>query len=160
MQYEISNFARRGHMCAHNLKYWNCDEYLGFGASAHSYFNSSRFSFTADIGRYMQGVEGILENRITITDENEVVEERERIGEYIMLRLRLCAGIDSREFARRFGLDFDTLYGDKCARYIQNGYMTCRGGVYALTPTGMFVSNYILSDILEFEDFGRYYFGG
>lgn len=159
MQYEISNFARRGHMCAHNLKYWNCDEYLGFGVSAHSYFNGSRFSFTPDIGRYMQGVEKIRENRITITDENEIVEERERIGEYIMLRFRLCAGIDSREFSRRFGLDFDTLYGYKCNRYIQNGFMTRRDGVYALTPAGMFISNYILSDILEFEDFGRYYFG-
>ena len=160
LQYEISNFAKRGHMCAHNLKYWNCDEYLGFGVSAHSYFNGSRFSFTADIGRYMQGVEGIRENRITITDENETVEERERIGEYIMLRLRLCAGIDVREFSRRFGLDFDTLYGAKCVNYIKNGFMTFRGGVYALTPAGMFISNYILSDLLEFEDFGRYYFGG
>ena len=159
LQYEISNFARRGHICAHNLKYWNCDEYLGFGVSAHSYFNGSRFSFTPDINRYMQGVEGIRENRIVITDENERVEERERIGEYIMLRLRLCAGLDCREFNRRFGADFDLLYGAKCARYLQNGFMTCRGGVYALTPAGMFISNYILSDLLEFEDLGRYSFG-
>ncbi len=159
MQYEISNFARPGHMCAHNLKYWNCDEYLGFGVSAHSYFNGSRFSFTADIGKYMQGVEGILDSRVKITDECETVEERERVGEYIMLRFRLCAGIDCREFTRRFGLSFETLYGGKCVKYIQNGFMTYRGGVYALTPSGMFISNYILSDILEFEDFGRYYFG-
>lgn len=158
-QYEISNFARRGHMCIHNLKYWNCDEYLGFGVSAHSYFNGNRFSFTPDLGRYIRGVEGIRENRVTITDENEAVEERERIGEYIMLRFRLRAGIDTREFSRRFGLDFDTLYGYKCLRYIQNGFMTCRDGIYALTPAGMFISNYILSDILEFEDLGRYYFG-
>lgn len=158
-QYEISNFARRGRMCIHNLKYWNCDEYLGFGVSAHSYFNGNRFSFTPDLGRYIRGVEGIRENRVTITDENEAVEERERIGEYIMLRFRLRAGIDTREFSRRFGLDFDTLYGYKCMRYIQNGFMTCRDGIYALTPAGMFISNYILSDILEFEDLGRYYFG-
>ncbi len=158
-QYEISNFARRGHMCIHNLKYWNCDEYLGFGVSAHSYFNGNRFSFTPDLGRYIRGVEGIRENRVTITDENEAVEERERIGEYIMLRFRLRAGIDTREFSRRFALDFDTLYGYKCLRYIQNGFMTCRDGIYALTPAGMFISNYILSDILEFEDLGRYYFG-
>ncbi len=154
LQYEISNFAKRGHICAHNLKYWNCDEYLGFGVSAHSYFNGSRFSFTGDIGRYMQGVEGIRENRVKITDECEAVEERERVGEYIMLRLRLCAGIDCREFSYRFGLDFETLYGHKCVRYIQGGYMTHKNDVYALTPAGMFVSNYILSDILEFADFG------
>ncbi len=157
LQYEISNFARPGHMCVHNLKYWNCDEYLGFGVSAHSYFNGSRFSFTPDIRRYMQGVTD-MGARVRITDECEQVEERERMGEYVMLRLRLVAGIDSREFLRRFGTSFESAYGGKCKRFIDSGYMTYRKGVYSLTPAGMFISNYILSDILEFEDFGRYAF--
>ncbi|MBQ4353306.1 MAG: radical SAM family heme chaperone HemW [Clostridia bacterium] len=159
LQYEISNFARPGSMCAHNLKYWNCDEYLGFGVSAHSYFNGSRFSFTQDIDRYMQGVT-VKESKIRITDQCETVEERERMGEYIMLRLRLTAGIDDREFTRRFGYSFEEMYGKKCRKFIDNGFMTGHNGVFTLTPTGMFISNYILSDLLEFEDFGRYYFGG
>ena len=158
-QYEISNFARPGHMCAHNLKYWNCDEYLGFGVSAHSYFNGSRFSFTADVDRYMQGVT-VKDSRVRITDECDILEERERMGEYIMLRFRLTAGLDVREFFHRFGLSFETLYSEKCRKFIQNGFMTVKNGVYALTPSGMFISNYILSDLLEFEDFGRIYFGG
>ncbi len=82
------------------------------------------------------------------------------MGEYIMLRLRLTDGIDGREFTRRFGFSFETLYGDKCKRFIQNGFMTRENGRYVLTPAGMFISNYIISDILEFEDFGKYYFGG
>lgn len=158
LQYEISNFARPGHMCVHNLKYWNCDEYLGFGVSAHSYFNGSRFSFTPDIKKYIQGVT-VKDSKIRITEECEQLEERERMGEYIMLRFRLVAGVDSREFMYRFGRPFDSLYGKKCEKFIQNGYMTVRGGVYSLTPAGMFISNYILSDILEFEDLGRYVFG-
>ena len=157
LQYEISNFARPGHMCVHNLKYWNCDEYLGFGVSAHSYFNGSRFSFTGDIDRYMQGVT-VKESKIRITDECEKVEERERMGEYIMLRFRLVAGVDSRDFMYRFGRSFESVYGKKCEKFIKNGYMTSRGGVYSLTPSGMFISNYILSDILEFEDLGKYVF--
>ena len=88
------------------------------------------------------------------------VEERERMGEYIMLRLRLTDGIDGREFTRRFGFSFETLYGEKCKRFVRGGFMTMSNGKYALTPAGMFISNYIISDILEFEDFGRYYFGG
>jgi len=159
LQYEISNFARPGHMCAHNLKYWNCDEYLGFGVSAHSYFNGSRFSFTPDLDRYMQGVT-VKDSRVRITDECDIVEERERMGEYIMLRLRLTAGLDEREFFHRFGMSFVQLYAGKCQKFIQNGFMTEKRGVYALTPAGMFISNYILSDLLEFEDFGRIYFGG
>ena len=98
-------------------------------------------------------------SKIRITDECEQLEERERMGEYIMLRLRLTAGLDAREFLRRFGLSFESLYGEKCQRFIRHGFMTERGGVYALTPAGMFISNYILSEILEFEDFGKYYFG-
>ncbi len=157
LQYEISNFARRGFMCLHNMKYWNCEEYLGFGVSAHSYFNGNRFAFTPSIQKYMEGVEE-KGSKISITSENETVEERERLGEYIMLRLRLAEGIDEREFIRRFGYSFENLYGGKLARYIKGGYMRERNGVYALTPKGMFVSNYILSDILEFEDLGRYNF--
>ena len=159
LQYEISNFARPGHMCAHNLKYWNCDEYLGFGVSAHSYFNGNRFSFTGDIDKYIRAV-AVRESKIKITDECEAVAERERMGEYIMLRLRLTAGIDDREFAKKFGFSFSILYGEKCKKYVSGGFMNARGGIYSLTPAGMFVSNYILSDILEFEDFGKYYFGG
>ena len=94
-----------------------------------------------------------------VTENLESVEERERLGEYIMLRLRLADGIESREFTRRFGYSFEQLYGDKLVPYVRGGYMTAENGIFALTPKGMFVSNYIISDILEFEDFGRYYFG-
>ena len=55
-QYEISNFARPGKMSRHNLKYWNCEEYLGFGPGAYSYFNSNRFSFVRNIETYIKGV--------------------------------------------------------------------------------------------------------
>ena len=156
-QYEISNFARDGKMCAHNLKYWDCDEYLGFGVSAHSYFNGSRFSFTPDIKKYIEGVT-VPESKIRLTDECEEIEGRERIGEYIMLRLRLAAGIDEREFMRRFGISFERMYGEKCRFFIQTGYMTAKNGIYSLTPAGMFISNYILTEILDFADLGRFNF--
>ncbi len=156
-QYEISNFARPGRMCMHNLKYWNCEEYLGFGVSAHSYFNGNRFAFTPDREKYCRAIE-VPGSPIRLTVENEAVEERERLGEYIMLRFRLTEGLDTREFIRRFGASFDALYGHKLSRFIKGGYMTYHNGRYALTPQGMFVSNYILSEILEFEDFGKYMF--
>ena len=155
VQYEISNFCHPGHGCLHNLKYWNCDEYLGFGVSAHSYFNGQRFSFTPELDRYVQGVT-VKDSRVKITAECEEIGERERIGEYVMLRLRLCDGIDEREFAHRFGYSFEALYGDKCRKFVRLGYMTMQSGTTALTPAGMFVSNSILSDILEFENLGRW----
>ncbi len=152
-QYEISNFSRFGYRCIHNLKYWNCEEYLGFGVSAHSYFNSNRFSFIPDVRKY---IGALLDKNSTekLTDENDSVESRERMGEYIMLRFRLTDGLNLADFARRFGVSFEALYGGKLLKYVKNGFVERREGSYALTVAGMFVSNYILSDILEFEDLG------
>ncbi len=158
-QYEISNFARPGYQCLHNLKYWNCEEYLGLGVAAHSYFMESRFSFIRDLDRYMTGIE-IPTSRIKLTEENDTISPHERIGEYIMLRFRLAAGLSDKEFARRFGFPFSRVYGKKLRPYIENGFATYKDGVFALTPKGMFVSNYILSDILEFTDLARHPFGG
>ena len=150
-QYEISNFARPGKTCRHNLKYWNCDEYLGFGPSAYSYFNSNRFSFVRNIEAYMRGVED-LESRVGITVGSEEITGRAQMGEYVMLRLRLRDGIGLGEFRRRFGCDFTEMYGEKLGFYLKRGYMAKRGDSIFLTPAGMFVSNYILSDILSFAD--------
>lgn len=153
-QYEVSNFARPGYQCMHNQKYWNCEEYLGLGVSAHSYFMDNRFSFTKDLKRYMTGLE-IPASRVKLTDENDTISQQERIGEYIMLRFRLTAGLKDKEFSRRFGFSFSQIYGRKMQRYIDGGFATYHDGVYALTPQGMFVSNYILSDLLDFEDLGQ-----
>ena len=150
-QYEISNFARPGKTCRHNLKYWNCDEYLGFGPAAYSYFNKNRFSFVRSIEAYMRGVED-MESRIGITVGSEEISGRAQMGEYVMLRLRLREGIALGEFRRRYGCDFLEMYGSKLDFYLKRGYMRCRGDNIFLTPAGMFVSNYILSDILSFAD--------
>ena len=107
--------------------------------------------------KYIEGVT-VPESKIRLTAECEDIEGRERMGEYIMLRLRLAAGIDDREFSRRFGFSFERMYGEKCRFFVQNGFMTVKNGVFALTPSGMFISNYILTEILEFADLGRFNF--
>ena len=151
VQYEISNFAKNGCRCRHNLRYWTGGEYLGFGPSAHSYFSNVRFAFVRDLDAYLNAIE-IPESRIKLTSSMEEISPQERIGEYIMLHLRLTSGVRLSEFAREFRRDFDALYGAKMKKYIDRGFAVRRPDSVALTPTGMFVSNYILSDILEFED--------
>ena len=108
----------------------------------------------------MNGLE-IPSAAIRLTEQNDAVTPRERLGEYIMLRFRLTAGLDCREFARLFGVSFEQLYGRKMYPYVKNGFATYKDGVFALTPQGMFVSNYILSDLLDFGDLGALgYFNG
>ncbi len=150
-QYEISNFAKPGKMSKHNLKYWNCEEYLGLGPSAHSYFNGTRFSFIPSINQYMKGIEN-MGSEVIISGGSEQIGGRAMMGEYIMLRLRLAEGLPLSEFRRRFGYDFEEMYGNKLRPYIDGGFMIRTRDGYALTPRGMFVSNYIISDILSFAD--------
>ncbi len=147
--YEISNFALRRRRCRHNCKYWNCDEYLGLGAAAHSYFNGMRFSFAANIETYIEVLEGRSKKSI-ITVQNEILSPRERLGEYVMLRLRMRDGINTQEFRRRFGFSFEEMFLRKLQRYIDLGFAVTNGKNYALTPKGMYISNYILSDLLDF----------
>ncbi|MBR0302527.1 MAG: radical SAM family heme chaperone HemW [Clostridia bacterium] len=154
-QYEISNFAKPGYQCLHNIKYWNCDDYLGLGPAAHSFFNGNRFCFCRDAERYMRALEDPSAN-IKITDSTEEIRPKERIGEYVMLRMRLTEGISCREFFRLFGKDFELMYGRRLSRYINGGFVVKDNDRYALTPRGMFVSNYILSDILDFDDVELY----
>ena len=159
IQYEISNFAKNGCRCRHNLRYWTGGEYLGFGPSAHSYFSNVRFAFVRDLDAYLNAIE-IPASRIKLTSSMEEISPQERIGEYIMLHLRLTSGVRLSEFAYEFRKDFDELYGAKMEKYIERGFAVRRRDSVALTPVGMFVSNYILSDILEFEDLGGEIFKG
>lgn len=159
LQYEISNFARRGYIARHNLKYWNCEEYLGFGAAAHSFFRGNRFSFIRSAAKYVSALQSDGDD-IMLSRDSESLTFRDSIGEYIMLRLRLTAGISASEFKRRFGEDFDSSYGSSLDKYVSGGYVTHRGDRYALTPKGMLVSNYILTEILDFSPDGSFIYTG
>lgn len=149
-QYEISNFAKPGKECRHNLRYWNCMEYIGLGPGAHSYYNDHRFSFKKDIDLYINELEAVSSEN-GIVDEDYEIGASERIGEYVMLRFRLNEGIDADDFAERFGLDFEKTYGKYLKTYTENGFMTKEGSRYAFTPAGRYVSNYILSAMIDFE---------
>lgn len=153
-QYEISNFAREGFESRHNLKYWCCEEYLGFGPGAHSYFKDIRFSYKRSVSNYIKCCQGVGEEEMT--DEYEEIPLRERLGEYVMLRMRLTEGIDTRKFLMLFGKDFERTYGKKLAKYIKGGLVEYENGHYRFTRSGMFVSNYILSDILDFDADGNF----
>ncbi len=141
-QYEISNFAKVGYESRHNLKYWRCEEYLGFGVVAHSDFGGARFGNSHDIQAYLLGKD--------ITAEHAIPSREERINEYVMLRLRLKEGLDTSDFERRFGVSFEDCFGKALDFYLPYGYVVHDGTRYALTESGMLVSNTILSDVLDF----------
>lgn len=134
--YEISNYARSGFEGKHNLKYWNCEEYLGLGPSAHSFIDGKRFFYPRDIEYFKNGGE-------PIPDGNGGDEE-----EYIMLRLRLKDGIVFEDFEKRFEKIFPRDIIKKTEKFIENGLMKCDDKSMALTEKGFLLSNLIIAEFI------------
>lgn len=150
-QYEISNFAKKGKRCRHNLKYWNCDEYIGFGPAAHSYFGGKRFSFKRNIYLYIDNLTEPSKASEGILDEYIDIPYPSRVAEYVMVRFRLNIGINLEAFKKRFGRNFDDIYYDRISPFIKSGHIIKTNSGYAFTKEGMYVSNYILSRIIDFD---------
>jgi oxygen-independent coproporphyrinogen-3 oxidase len=147
-QYEVSNFCRRNQESKHNLKYWTGGAYLGFGPDASSDFAGKRFSMIRDLRAY---VDGILNGGQVIADLQEV-PQRERAGEYIMMRLRTSLGIQAEEYEKRYLLPFAPLEQalEKCR---QRGHAVKQeDGSWRLTPEGFLISNSIISDLQIIQD--------
>ena len=152
-QYEISNFSKKGYECRHNIRYWNCEEYIGFGPGAHSYYNGHRFSFKKDLMLYITELEsaGMTCENGGIVNEDYEIDMSNRIGEYVMLRMRMNEGVNTDDFAEKFGLDFEKTFGKYLKSYVEAGFMTHKGKNYAFTVAGKYVSNYILSAMIDFD---------
>lgn len=147
--YEISNYARRGFASKHNLRYWNNEKYLGFGVAAHSYFAGQRYAYVDDIELYMLEMEHPTDMS-RILSECTDIDVFTKESEYVMLRMRLFRGVDLAEYRSEFGEDFVKKYGEKLSRYVNGGFVTLDARHCAFTLKGMYVSNYILSEILDF----------
>ena len=141
-KYEISNFSKEGKESRHNLKYWRLYDYLGFGPAAHSCFAGKRFAHSRDIDAYLRGDSIII--------DIEELSAREQMNEYVMLGMRLSSGVSFEKFREKFGREFTEVF-DTFKKYapefVEIDEKGCR-----FTEKGMFVSNYILSDALEFGE--------
>lgn len=147
--YEVSNYAKYGFESRHNMRYWLDDKYLGFGVSAHSYFGKQRYAYTDDIEAYMLEMEHPADHG-NILSECTDIDVFTKETEYVMLRLRLFDGLDFDGYRKEFGEDFLRKYGEKLKPYVNGGFVKVEDGKCAFTVKGMYVSNYILSEILDF----------
>ena len=147
-QYEISNFAKEGYECRHNLKYWNSENYLGFGPGAHSFYENHMFSYVKNLDKFMANATE-PEN---IIDDDYSLSYHEASVQYVMLAFRLARGVSKNDFANRFGMSFDANYLDKMQKFIDGKLIIADKNGYRLSRRGMLVSNYILSEILDFGE--------
>ncbi len=137
--YEISNFAKKGFECRHNLKYWSLEDYIGVGLAAHSYFDGAHFSNPKDQAEYLSGVQ----------DAHEKLSDDDVAFEYAMLRLRTSQGICFDEYKKRTGLDFLTEERRELIDFYEaRGLLLCDERRLALTVEGFYLSNTVISDLL------------
>ena len=143
-QYEISNFAKPGYESRHNLRYWLTQPYIGFGPGAHSDFGGRRYSFVRDLDAYIQGVLAGGD----LIDSSELIPQRERGGEYLMLRLRTVRGVDAQEYQHTYYMDFAPLEA-RFQEFAAQGWAERTNGRWHFTPKGFLVSNPLIGDLLE-----------
>jgi len=142
--YEISNFARPGRQCRHNLTYWNNMPYIGLGPGAAGYFGGVRQKNDPDLAAY---VRALLLGQAAPASQEQLTGRR-AMAETVMLALRLTRGLDLKAFEDRYGQDVRQVFGRSISRYLQTGGLEVLAGHLRIPASAMFVSNEILADML------------
>ena len=174
-RYEISNYAKKGYECRHNLGYWERKPYLGLGLGASSLVEEQRFHNTADMRKYMQifsgpdlsrsmdagagrtagegtgpaGEETGPELPGPAAEETETLSPEDRMEEFMFLGLRKTNGISCREFRGNFGRTIEEVYGNQIRRFDGLGLMKREGDRLRLTEQGIDVSNSVFVDVIK-----------
>ncbi|HOV79692.1 MAG TPA: radical SAM family heme chaperone HemW [Bacillota bacterium] len=142
MHYEISNFAKPGRQCAHNLGYWLNLPYLGLGAAAHSFFRNRRFRNESSLARYH---EKLLRGEYPVEEELPVTLDAE-MAETMFLGLRLIDGVSLSSFCRRFGRCPGEVYREEIAGLKKAGLIELKGDFLRLTGAALPVANRVFRE--------------
>lgn len=146
-RYEISNFSKRGYESKHNLKYWQCQDYIGFGAGAYSCIDGKRFSNEYSIHSYISAVSKT--SSAEIKDEAVYCSEADFMSEFMFLGLRLDSGVSKDEFKKRFGKDVYDVFTAPLSKHIdKTKTITDIGTHIKIKPEYTYVSNMIMSDFI------------
>ena len=141
-RYEISNYAKPGRECRHNIGYWTGVPYLGLGLGASSYMNGSRFAVSSDMQQYLEEKPG------TFTDV-EKLTTKDMEEEFFYVGLRMTAGVSLPEFERRFGVSAKDVYPGLMEMFVEEKAAVFQGDRFVLTDYGLDVSNYIMAQFLQ-----------
>ncbi len=163
VHYEISNYARPGYECRHNISYWERTDYLGFGIGAASLFEEIRHTNITDINMYIDKCGGMInagscmDNNVTAVNYNRLYEIyddiqklslNDRMEEFMFLGLRKIGGISKAEFEKTFSKNIADVYGKVIQENVLNGLLVDDGDVIKLTDRGVDISNVVMAEFL------------
>ena len=141
-RYEISNYAKPGRACRHNIGYWTGLPYLGLGLGASSYMDGCRFAVNSDMKQYLEEKPGMFTDVEKLTKKD--MEE-----EFFYVGLRMTAGVSLPEFERRFGVSAKDVYPGLMEMFVEEKAAVFQGNRFVLTDYGLDVSNYIMAQFLQ-----------
>jgi oxygen-independent coproporphyrinogen III oxidase len=141
-QYEISNFAKPGFECRHNLNYWANNPYLGIGPAAGSYWKGKRTLNIADIKKYLEAIE----QGTTVIDESETPDNTQVACETAVLNLRRRCGIILDEFKKQTGFDAAKLFAEPIGKYKKLGLIRTTSKRLYLMQKALPIADSVLCD--------------
>jgi len=144
-QYEISNYARKGYECIHNIGYWQRVPYFGAGPGAASLLKEVRYKNPTDIKKYIEKAEN---NEFPIYEIKEELTKNAAMEEFIFLGLRMNEGISIEKFKENFGSTIESIYSEQIKKFQEEKLLEISDGRLKFTERGMDVSNYVLSEFL------------
>ena len=145
-RYEISNYARPGFECRHNVGYWTGTGYLGLGLGASSYLEGCRFHNTSDFQSYVSAhLDDEAEFCQALRQDMEQLSVKSKMEEFMFLGLRLTRGVSVEGFITRFGQSIRNVYGGVIDKLEREGLLEHKNGYYRLTERGLDLSNYAMS---------------
>lgn len=142
-RYEISNYSKPGFESRHNIRYWQLDEYLGFGIGAASFTEGKRFSNTESIEDYIK-----TDDFEKIKRDVTILSKEDLMGEFMFLGLRMMRGVSGKDFYERFGEDMKEVFADAVKAHLQDGTLKATEEGFSLTERGIDVSNYVMADFV------------
>jgi oxygen-independent coproporphyrinogen-3 oxidase len=139
--YEISNFAKPGFASQHNRKYWRREPYFGFGAGAHSFSGTQRWSNAHDAAAYVQSVSAGK----TPVEQLEEISTSQALEEELFLGLRQLAGIDLDRLQTSYGVSLK----ERFTSLESSGLVQRRGAVVRLAPEHLSISNEVFVELMR-----------
>jgi len=151
--YEISNYAKEGYQCKHNIIYWKNQNYIGLGAGAHSYFDNKRFNNANKIEEYITLINGdnsaSLSLEFSLAVENIIqVSRADEISETMFLGLRMTEGIEVDEFIKRFNESPFKIYMKELDKLKKQELILYDGKILKLTQKGIDLSNVVFREFV------------
>ena len=154
-QYEISNWAQPGYECQHNMQYWICEPYLGFGAGAHGYTGGLRYAIVQSPHEYIERIKALnvsdngfdlLLSPTVVEDSIQHVDAHNARSDAMILGLRLPQhGVSRKAFVERFGMTIESCYGKELAELQTLGLIEILDDRVVLTPHARLLGNVVFS---------------